>query len=166
MKVAESITINAPRERVFEICSDLRGAPARIPEITRIEVLGDGPIGKGTQWRETRKMWGKEHTELMEIAEFRSPEFYAMTAHNCGTYYYTTFDFQAAGPASTVVTFAFQGTPTTFMARTMGVIMAPMMKGMLRKCLASDLAAIKRACEAGPEATGNGGAGQGEAGLR
>lgn len=149
MMVAESITINAPRERVFEICSDLRNAPSRIPEITRIEVLGDGPVGKGTQWRETRKMFGKEHTELMEIAEFRAPEFYAMTAHNCGTGYYTTFDFKADGPASTTVTFTFQGTPTTFMARAMGAIMAPMMKWMMRKCLVSDLTAIKRACEAG-----------------
>ncbi len=148
MMIAESITINAPRERVFGIASDLRNAPSRIPEITRVEVLGDGPVGKGTRWRETRIMFGKEHTELLEIADFRAPEFYAVTAHNCGTDYYTTFDFKSEGPSTTTVTFAFQGTPTTFAARIMCALMAPMMKKTLQKCLRSDLENIKRACEA------------------
>jgi uncharacterized membrane protein len=149
MMVAKSITINATRERVFEVCSDLRNAPSRIPEITGIEVLGDGPIGKGTRWRETRLMFGKEHTELLEMAEFRPPEFYAVTAHNCGTDYFTTFDFKADGPETTTVTFAFEGVPTTFVAKLASAIMAPMMKKALMKCIASDLANLKRACESG-----------------
>ncbi|MBX3315343.1 MAG: SRPBCC family protein [Phycisphaeraceae bacterium] len=148
MMVSDSITINAPRERVFEVCSDIRNAPSRIPEITRVDVLGDGPIGKGTRWRETRIMFGKEHTELLEIADFRAPEFYAVTAHNCGTDYYTTFDFRPEGPDMTTVTFAFEGVPTTFIAKLAGAIMAPMMKRALMKCIASDLANLKRACEA------------------
>ena len=148
MMMSESITINAPRERVFEIASDIPRAAERIPDITKVEMLGEGPVGKGTRWRETRVMFGKEHTETLEIADFRVPEFYAVTAHNCGTDYLTTFDFKSNGPESTTLTFAFQGTPTTFMARVMGAIMAPLLKKTMQKCLRSDLESIKRACEA------------------
>lgn len=147
MKMAESITINAPRDRVFEVASDIQNAAARIPDITRIQMLDEGPIRVGSRWRETRKMWGKEHTETLEIAELRAPEFYAVKAHSCGTDYDTAFEFRSDSPNSTVMTFTFQGTPRTLAARVMGAVMAPLMKGTMRKCLRSDLESVKRACE-------------------
>lgn len=148
MKISESITINAPRERVFAIASDLPNAPARIPDITRVEMLTDGPVGKGTRWRETRKMWGKEQTETMEIAEFRPPEHFAAAAHNCGSDYLLTLDFASAGSASTTLTITFNVTPTTFVARIMGAAMGLLMKKMMRKCPRSDLEHIRKASEA------------------
>lgn len=148
MMVSESITINAPRQRVFDIASDIPNAPARIPDITRVQMLTDGPVAKGTRWRETRKMWGKEQTETMEIAEFTPPEHYAASAHNCGSDYLLSLDFASAGPASTTMTITFNVTPTTLVARIMCASMGLMMKRMMRKCLRSDLENIKRASEA------------------
>ena len=49
--------IEAPPERVFEVVTDLRGAPERIRGITKMEVLTEGPIGGGTRYRETRIMF-------------------------------------------------------------------------------------------------------------
>lgn len=149
MVISESIVVEAPRERAFAVYSDIASAPSRIPDIKKVEMLGDGPVGVGTKWRETRVMFGKEHTETLEITEFRAPEFYAVGAESCGMVYRTTFAFRDAGPGRTEVEMTFGGQARTMMAKVMGAVMAPMMKGMMRKCLMGDLAALKRACESG-----------------
>lgn len=148
MIISESRTINAPRERAFAIFSDIPNAPSRIPEITKVEMLTEGPVGVGTKWRETRVVFGKEHAETMEITEFRAPEFYAAGANSCGSVYRATFEFRSISPESTEVTFTFGAQPQTIMARIMSAVMGPMMKGMMRKCLAADLASLARASEA------------------
>ncbi len=150
MMISATETINAPRGRVFAMLSDIPNAASRIPDIKKIEMLTEGPVGVGTKWRETRAMFGREHAETMWISEFRAPEFYAVGADSCGSVYRTTFTFREVSPGVTEVEFAFRATPRTFMAKVMCTLMAPMMKSMMRKCLASDLAAMKRACEAMP----------------
>lgn len=147
MMIAESTTVEAPRDRVFAVYSDIANAASRIPDIKRIEMLSTGPAGVGTRWRETRVMFGREASETMEITEFRPPEFYAVGADSCGIAYRTTFTFREAGPARTEVEMTFGAQPRTIMARIMGAVMGLMMKGVMRKCLASDLARLKQACE-------------------
>ncbi len=46
--------LEAPPERIFEVCTDLRNAGKHLRGIKKPEVLGDGPIGVGTRFRETR----------------------------------------------------------------------------------------------------------------
>jgi len=65
--------IEAPREVVFDAALDLHSAAENIGAITKMEVLTDGPIGLGTRFRETRVMFRKEATELMEITVFERP---------------------------------------------------------------------------------------------
>jgi len=139
--------IDAPPPAVFEVCTDFAGAANRISAITKIEVLTPGPVGKGTRFRETRKMFGKEATETMEVIEFTPGRSYVLGAESCGCRYRTEFTVTPSGSGSDV-TIHFRGTPQTFMAKVMGTIMAPMMSGMLRKCLDGDLADIKKYVEA------------------
>lgn len=58
-----SVRIRGTQQAVFEAISDLEHAAERIGAIKEIEMLTDGPVGKGTRWRETRLMFGKECTE-------------------------------------------------------------------------------------------------------
>lgn len=145
--VRASVTIEAPRERVFGVFSDIPGAPARVKGIERVEMIGEGPVGVGTAWRETRVMFGKLHTETLEITAFDAPESYEVGSSSCGTLYRTTFTFREVGPARTEVEFVFEGKGQTFMARVMGLVMSPLMKGMMRKCMMADLMDLKGACE-------------------
>lgn len=147
MMISDRETFNAPRDRVFAVLSDIPNAPSRISDIKRVEMLTEGPVRVGTQWRETRLMCGRECTETLEITEFRAPEFYAVGAKSCGTIYRSTFTLREVSPGVTEVEFAFAGLPETLIARVIVTIMGPMMKGMMKKCLASDLAALKTACE-------------------
>ncbi|MFG0284282.1 MAG: SRPBCC family protein [Phycisphaerales bacterium JB039] len=135
------MTIRAPQQAVFDAICDLEGAPERISAIRKVEVLTDGPVGKGTRWRETRQMFGKECTEEMEITEFDPPHGYAMGADNCGCHYDSRFSVRPDGD-KTIVEMTFRAIPTSLKGRLMmpmGLLMLPMMK----KCVRQDLEDLK-----------------------
>ena len=61
--ITVSTHVYAPLERVFEVYTQIDKAAERIPGITDLEVLSEGPFGEGTRWRETRVMFKKKATE-------------------------------------------------------------------------------------------------------
>lgn len=63
---------NAP-DRVFQALTDLEGAANWMPGLIKIEMLSEGAFGIGTEWRETRKIFGKEATEQFEVTRFEPP---------------------------------------------------------------------------------------------
>ncbi len=145
--IETSVAIDAPRERVFAMFTDFRSMDKHISAIVRSEVLTDGPIGEGTRFRETRAMFGKEHTEEMVISELVLNERYRIEAQSCGTHYLSTYRFSDDG-TGTRVDLRFDATPKTLGARIFSPIMA---KFMLKSCLRAfekDLHEMKRAVEA------------------
>ena len=139
-------TVNAPAAQAFRHFSDLANAPATMPAIKKLEILTPGPVGKGTRFRETRIMFGKEATETMEITAFDPPRSYTVEGDSCGSHYSTTFTFAPAGSAATRVGMHF-----TCRAQTLGAkLMAPvsfLMMGVMRKALEGDMDAMKAAAE-------------------
>ncbi len=133
-------------EAVFNTSLDLRGCPEWSSQITRMEVLTDGPIGPGTRFRETRKMYGKECTEEMEVTSVDAPRSYTVECTNHGCHYKTVFTFRVDGE-ETVVCMSFSATPLTLSAKVIGGLMAPMMKGSMIKCLKGDLTDLKNKME-------------------
>lgn len=145
-ELVASTRIAASPAAVFAACSDFEHAAQHIGAITKVEMLTPGPVGKGTKFRETRKMFGKEATETMEVLEFFPNTSYVLGAESCGSRYRTTFTFTPAG-GGTDVEFRFSATPLTFWAKVAGAVMMPLMKGVLRKCVMQDLEDIKRRLE-------------------
>jgi uncharacterized protein YndB with AHSA1/START domain len=135
--IVVSTRINAPPERVFEAFTDLRNAAGRVRAIKSLTVLTDGPIAKGTRFRETRVMFGKEATETMEITEFDPPRSYQVEARSCGMHYVSRLDF-APDAGATVARMTFQGTPLTLVAKIMGKVMAGMMHKACVKAMQQD----------------------------
>jgi carbon monoxide dehydrogenase subunit G len=151
--VTMSVRIHCSPEAAFEVFSDLERAAQRIPAIKMIEILRPGigpagPVGKGTRWRETRVMFGKEATEEMEITAFDPPRGYTAEAHSHGMHYITGFEFRPVAAGETEVQVRFECRPETFSAKVMGVVMGPLMKGMIRKCFKADMEALKAVIEA------------------
>lgn len=139
-------TIAAPPEAVFARATDYANCAEWIEAITAMEILTDGPVAVGTRFKETRKMWGKEASETMEILELEAPQRVTLGAESHGCRYRTEFRFEPEGQG-TKVTMDFQGTPLTFGAKVFTVLMKPMIKSMSKMC-AKDLADLKQACEA------------------
>ena len=63
-------TIDAPVERVFEVISDISNFSKAVPAIVRAEILSEVKSGKGTRFREFRRMGGKEVSAELEVTEF------------------------------------------------------------------------------------------------
>ncbi|HZW10870.1 MAG TPA: SRPBCC family protein [Phycisphaerales bacterium] len=143
-----STHVDGPPQRVFEQITDLAGAPQRISGIKRLEVLTEGPVGKGTRWRETRVMFGREATEEMEITDFRPGESYTCEAENCGCLYRCTLAVAPEGGGSRLSA-SLEATPTTFMARLMSALTMPLMRKAVVKAFDKDLADIKASVESG-----------------
>ncbi|HBS28589.1 MAG TPA: hypothetical protein DEB06_03860 [Phycisphaerales bacterium] len=141
-----STQINAPVDRVFEVFTDLRRATERIPAIKKLEVLTEGPIGKGTRFRETRVMFGKEATETMEFTEFQPGKRCAIGADSCGSRFETAFSFRPEGNG-TFVEQITTCTPRTLMAKLM-MPLGMLLAGPMKKAMRADLDALKHAAEA------------------
>lgn len=138
-------TIQAPTETVFKTVSNIPQAAKTITAIDSIVMLSEGPIGEGSRWRETRKMFGKEAVEEMWITNWKPHTSYSVEAESCGTHYKTEYTFTPSDDG-TRVSMVFSGQPLTLFAK----VMAPMgllMKGTIRKCFERDLADAAAAIE-------------------
>ena len=139
--------IQAPVERVFEIFADIPGTGTRISAITRLEMLSEGPIGRGTRWRETRVMFGREAVEVMWISEFDPPRSYSVEAENSGAKYLTRYDFISENGGTRVV-LTFGAEAQTFFAKMMGKVFFKLMAKSVREALKKDMVELKEICEA------------------
>jgi len=144
--IITSTRVAAPIEQVFEVYTDLEKAADRIPDITALEILSDGPFGEGTRWRETRLMFKKEATEEMWVKRFDPPNSYTVEANSHGMLYETLFEFVPDGD-STTVRWTFQGTAQSLGAKLTAPIFGILFKGVMRKCMQRDLDALRDVCE-------------------
>ena len=143
MTVREAIA--APPETVFAAASDFANAPQRIPGIVRVEMLTPGPVAVGTRFRETRRMFGKEASEVMTVAELEPPRRYVLLAESHGSRYRSELRFEPEGSGTEVV-MTFRGEPQTLAAKVMSVVMRPLIKSVAKVC-AKDLADLRRSVE-------------------
>ncbi|HEX7259689.1 MAG TPA: SRPBCC family protein [Candidatus Saccharimonadia bacterium] len=146
MKIADSIHIDAPIEKVFGVFTDLESASARIKAITKLEII-DGPSSMqvGTKWRETRTLFGKEATEVMWVTELVQNANYAVEAESHGTKYHSKYFFKQNGGA-TDVEMVFEAEPVSTSARLMS-FMGFLFAGATKKALHKDLEDLKAVCE-------------------
>lgn len=144
--IIASTHVAAPLERTFQVFTEIDQAAERIPGITQLEMLSEGPFGEGTRWRETRVIMKKEATEEMWVTGFQPPHRYTVEAESHGTHYETLFQFEPEGDG-TKVTWNFKGTPQTFGAKLTAPLFGFFFKGMMKRCMHEDLEALRDVCE-------------------
>lgn len=66
-------TIDAPIEETYKGLLDLDAAKNWMQGLVRIERLDAGSMRVGSEWKETRKMYGKEASEHFEVVEMNEP---------------------------------------------------------------------------------------------
>jgi len=152
MQLVLEETVQAPREVTFDVFSDLNNAARNLDSIESLEIVGGGPVGKGTRFRETRIMFGKEATEEMEISAYDPPSSYTVTGYSCGVEFNTTFRFEESGDG-TKVTMTMVSRNKTVFAKVIGPLMGAMMKKSMTKMMAADNAQLKAVAESRSGAT-------------
>ena len=146
MPVIVTETIQAPRERVWEIITDIEHAAGTIEAITDLTVLNRPTTGViGLKWTETRIMFGKEAKETMWISAAEENQWYETTAESHGSIYKSRLDIRDADGA-VELSMSFDATPVSFFARIMSVTMF-LFQGTVRKAFQQDLRDIKRLAE-------------------
>lgn len=140
--------IAAPRERVWEVLTDLDRSPEVVRGIQSIErVRGDG-FDVGTRWRETRTMFGRGATEEMEVTALDPGTSYVVESDGPGTRYRTEFVLAGDG-GGTEVTMTFGAEPGSTVERLLAATVGRLFAGATRRAVAADLDDIARASEHG-----------------
>ncbi len=134
--------IDAPLESVFAAVSDIRNLPRVVPDIVKIEVLGDTDSGVGTRFRETRLMKGRETVTELEVTEFVSNERVRMIADSHGTIWDSVFTVRRQ-PAGTELMLRMDANAQKFLPK----LLNPVLKGLFKKGLDKHMDAVKHYCE-------------------
>ena len=141
------IQINAPKESIWRVITNIENAANTIRAIDSLEVLERPASGLvGLKWRETRKMMGKDATETMWITDAVENEYYKTRAESHGCVYISCLRITEANGTNTL-SMSIESQPQTLMAKLMGVPMMMLLKGMMKKMLLKDLQDIKTAAE-------------------
>ena len=147
-------TIAAPPERVFAGITDLDRMGEWMPGFVRIERLTEGPLRKGSQFRMTRRMFGREATEQFEVADYDPPRVFGLFVDGTkGSSRSGWFRFRQTiaptGGGTHLVMSGECGGASGCMA-----FLGKLMLGPMKKAMAKDLAAQKAWIEKGA-ATGS-----------
>ena len=146
MTISVSEEINAPRERIWDLITDIDSWTDTISGIVSIEVINRPEAGVvGLKWRETRVLFGKEAVETMWISAAEPNRWYETTAENHGAIYTTRLSLDESN-GKIVLTMAFSAKPTTIPAKLMSAI-SFLFNGTLRKMLQKDLDDIRQTAE-------------------
>ncbi|MFC4605347.1 SRPBCC family protein [Rhodococcus kronopolitis] len=139
--------VNATPASVWAVLTNLDGAQDTLSGVTKVERVSGPDYAVGTRWRETRKMFGKEATEEMWVAEVDPERRTVVKAHSSGTDYTTTFDL-APTADGTELTMTFTGeTGSSIVHKVMMAVFGRLALKATTKMIAQDLADIAARAE-------------------
>jgi uncharacterized protein YndB with AHSA1/START domain len=146
----------APVGQVWEALTDLESAPRVLSGVERVEVLTPGPFGEGTRWRETRRMFGKEATEEMEVTACEQPDHIVVEADARGAHYVSEFTLTPEPEDATTVRMDFSAIQPSGFAGLLAKVFGGLGSRSVTKALEKDLSDIAATVERPPPGTAPG----------
>lgn len=136
-------TFQVSRQQAYEALLDLDSAQQWMKGLVGIKRLDEGPLKVGSEWRETRKMFGKEASEHFEVIELHEPDKIVVRVDGTkGTTgkgeYLFTYCITSTGEHSEV-TLLGEIKGLTGFTKLLGKLIA----GMFKKACAKDLDSLK-----------------------
>ncbi len=140
--------IKASPAAVWKVLTDLDNAPKNIKGIDAVERVDGKGYAVGVSWRETRRIFGKAQTELMEVATADKPKSTSVVSESSGTVFTTKFTL-APGSSSTRLECEFSAVAgeLTVGQRILTAIFSKAGMSASKKMLEQDLADIAAAAE-------------------
>lgn len=124
---------------LWELITDLERSPNVISAVTSVERLDDGAgFGVGTKWKETRLIFGKEATEVLEVTEIDPGRSYTVEAESLGSHYRSVISVEPA-PGGSMITVAFGAESTGAVSKVLAGTIGKLFEGGTRKALVQDL---------------------------
>lgn len=135
----------ADPQTVFDLAADPRQWADVVSGIESVEMLTDGPVRVGTRFRETRIMFGKPHTEEMEVVAYEPGRSWAVAAESCGAWFRTDMRV-VPSDGGTRIELETRTEARSFMAKLLSPL-ASLAMGSMRKAMEKDLEDIRVAAE-------------------
>ncbi|WAH95830.1 SRPBCC family protein [Arthrobacter sp. MMS18-M83] len=140
--------VNASREKVWAVISDIPGSARTLSGVKAIQMLSEGPYGEGTRWKETRVMMGREETVEMQVSQSDPPGSTTVTARQGGADYTNRFTLKEQdGGTELTLFFGAEVLKPTFLSKVMMAAFGKLGMSVTRKALAKDLAEIAAKAE-------------------
>ncbi len=147
-EISVSRDVAAPADAVWQVMTDLERSPQVVSAIGEVERLDDNDgFQVGTRWRETRKMFGKEATEEMEVTTVEPGRSYTVAADSRGARYQSTMTVDALGEGHSRLSMVFAGEPNGLVSKVFATTIGKLFEGATRKALQTDLDDIALAAE-------------------
>ena len=132
--------VGASADILWQVITDLEGAPDIVSGIDRIEMLaGAGSFGIGTRWRETRTMFGRSATEEMQITGVDEGQSYTVESHAAGADYRWTLSVFPEGERASQLAIVFGAEPRTAAAKVLASTVGRLFERSTRKAVRRDL---------------------------
>ena len=100
-----------PPEGAWEVLVALERYPERVGSYESVELLGEAREGVGARWRQTRTVFGRSHSQEMEVTGWEAPREFVLVATEAGARHETRYQFGAIeGDTEVVTTFSVAAT--------------------------------------------------------
>ena len=147
MDVKAEVLINAPREKVWDVISDIENSVSVISGIERVTVLEEAKNGLvGLRWEEERTMFGQTATEVMWITEAEENSYYKTRAERPGVVYISKLALEELS-GKTRLTMEFGAEISSLGTKILSAITGVFFKKATQNALQQDLEDIKAAVE-------------------
>jgi len=140
--------VEASAEDVWHVITNLDTFDNTISAIERVERLDDGEaFGVGTEWRETRTMFGRTATEEMRVTNMVPGRSYVTVADSHGAVYRSEMAVEPTGGDACKVSMTFGAETHGVIARVLSATLGRLFERATRKACAADLADIAAVAE-------------------
>lgn len=152
MELRVSRPVAAPPESVWGVITDLAATPEVLSGVEKVERLDEGDgFDVGTRWRETRRMFGKEATEEMEVSSVEPGSAYTTTAEQGTTTYTSTLRVDPADGDRCRLTMTFAAESSSPVGRLLAATVGRAFQSATRRMLQRDLDDIAEVVESRPQ---------------
>jgi uncharacterized membrane protein len=143
MAIQAEVVIDAPKEDVWKVITDIKNSAKYISGINKVEVLEDPEDGLvGFKWEETRTMFGQTATEIMWITDLEENQYYRTRAERPNIIYISTLTVEDKDQ-STHLTMGFEAEPLSLGSKILSAITGVFFNKATRNALQQDLEDIK-----------------------
>jgi len=95
----------------WDLLTEVARYPERVGSYERVEFQGSQREGPGTRWRQTRTVFGRSHSQEIEVVACGAPRTFAHQAREAGALYETRYELAVVDGATRVVmTFSVRAT--------------------------------------------------------
>ena len=138
MRFEQSIDVDAPQQRVWDVLGDLEAWPQRIETVDEVELLTPAPVGEGTRVRLKQPKLGEG---IWEVTAWDAPSYFEFRQQSGGITNVAGHRVEALeeGRSRLTLTLEMQGLLVPVFGR--------IFKGLTNRYMTTEAQGIKRAAE-------------------